>query len=234
MRVDAGIDEALKDIAADLNVPAREQLLDNAISLSNVPQLQQVTRDDLIAKLMDAINVTAKSDTVSEQYRKANVAFFRWLVQNREAKRLEGYPCLSEQSDAPVFFIRLRTDIPDPEEVPLAPAECWPASAKNFKDLFSGRHVLSSTYFAALPTPEDWSFVATLGLVRLDPLFLDHGEGVQLLSSETLPELEGGKQHTIDDNVDYSALSFLSTKNVGVLDRARGSQIRSRQFLKAD
>jgi hypothetical protein len=231
LRIDRGIDKALKDIADKLGMSARKELVHERIDLTGILQLPEKTEGDLLGQLIQSVTAKSEAHVASQSYREANVALFSWLLRWRDFDKLEGFPCLSHNTDPKNYsLIRVTRNATDPEQITLGPPALWPEKAREFLDLFPDRHIISQDYFDAYPDSQAWKAFVSESFIRSDPVFDSQGSDVELLASEPLPEVVSGG-HKIAEAVEFSSISFLSTKDIGVINRARRSQIRARQLL---
>ena len=222
LRIDAGIDEQLKDIAATLDLPGRRELLDQTVSPARIPDLPKKTEADLLAQLLDRIKDKPETKATSPTYEEANIALFTWLVANNHHDKLEGYPCLTQDPDDRILRLTKNN-----ERTPLAPPALWPEQARPFADLFPERHTIKSAYYDAHPHDDAWAQLATHRYATTSPVTTTGARDNDLTPTEPLPD---GK-HGVTQDTNATSIAFLNTKDIGVLNRTRNSKTRAKQFF---
>lgn len=227
LRRDPGIDEELKDIAESLDVPTRDDLLDQRMHLKELLGLPPKTEDEVLTAAVQKIKNRAKS--VDAAFGGIAVRFFVWLVRHDETDKLDGFPVLTRATiGEDAALATLFCDPAKTDERLLAPTGCWPELARLVADLFPKRQTLSDAYREALPDDVHWNKLSKEGYVRLDPVFKTHRRGIPFIPDEPLPVSEKDKKqkHRTKDTVEVSALAFFEKDETG-LDAVRRSKTRA-------
>lgn len=232
LRTDQGINGELKDIAATLDVHARDIILDKRIEHTRIPTLPRFTEEELITHVLNVITSRHTTHAHTTAYRDANIALFTWLIKNGHTDVLDGYPVYTQQhnADEPIM-LRLTRAHANAEQRPLAPHALWPEQAQGFVDLFAEGHQINTAYYNTHPNHGDWQRLERQHYLRCDPVYTTAGNDIDLLSTTPLPDADT-QAHVITEDVRTIGIAFFSSpKNTSVIDRARNSQLRARQLL---
>jgi hypothetical protein len=231
LRRDSGIDEELKDIAESLGMPTRDDLLDRRMRQKEFLDLRPKTEGEVLAATVQKLKDKTKS--VDATFGSTAVRFFVWLVRHNEIDKLDGFPVLTRVTiGEDGALATLFNDPAKRDERLLAPAGCWPESARLVAELFPKRQTLSDAYREALSNDDLWGKIAEEGYVRLTPLFKTQRRGIPFIPDEPLPVSENDKKlkHRTKDTVEVSALAFFEKDETG-LDAVRRSKTRAVRLL---
>ena len=222
---DMGIDEKLKDIAdlAD-EWRVKPNLRDaRIVSLKDEPGAGDWDNDHVIGLILK--NIRDRSQRTPDNVCvEASARLFAWIANNGDWNRLRDFPAFSMEygpANSPNRRDALKLDGSlDPSERPLAPIGAWDDELQPYSRLFPARRILASDYFASAPNPETWELLAQKGFVRNSALF----------SREATPRLSlpdgatDDKNHVAADPVSITDIAFMSTRDIGIMARARQSQ----------
>jgi len=228
---DEGIDGALKDIAKHLGQDIRASLLRKEIRFSSVLSLlTQKTENDLLIETVERLKNKQAEFAVNEDLRNANLLLFKWILEHGQLDRLDGFPVLTEAEINDRHYVqKLVPGINNPEEMPLAPLQCWPELAREFSDLFPKRFILSAAYYDKCSDLSLWSQISQQGYVLTSPLYLTHERIKGFLPDDPLPE---GASHEASKAVEVSTISFLKKEDIGLIDTARKSKTKAISLLQ--
>lgn len=220
---DEGIDEVLKDISAKLNEDIRNCLLHSAIS-EDIKNLLSVKKEEEI--LNHVINRIKQPRLGDAQYLQANIDLFNWLLEHNKFEYFEGYPVLSLKEN--IFTLLSKQS----KEKLLAPSGVWNEKARIYAELFPQDFIISSVYFKKISQKDKWDKLGDF--ILIDPLYTEPEKINQdyleaLLSSAE--KLDEEKEHEVADDVEVSKISFLETKDKGIIDTVRKSKEKARKFL---
>lgn len=233
LSLDAGIDEALKDIAELLDLPIRSQLLHEEVASGPMSKLLQERKQaEVLAEITRQLRMQAQKDEQIVGFRTGNIQLFAWILGNGSIESLEAFPAITQHCDdddgAQARTISLSRDT-DEHTIPLSPPELWPEGARAFSDLFPSRHVLSSAYYAECPHERLWVGTAKRGLLRLSPIY-EVTDDVQ----DFVPDgsLTDDATHKSTNPLATTQIAFLREKNVGLMDSARKSKSKCLLLLR--
>jgi len=220
---DGGIDEILKDISAKLGDNIRSQLLHSAVS-DEIKNLLSIKKEvDVLNNIINKIKQPRPGDN---QYLQANTELFNWLLEHDKFEYFEGYPVLSLKENTFTPLSR------QSKEKLLAPIGVWNEKARIYGELFPQDFIISSVYFEKISQKDKWDKLGDF--ILIDPLYTEPEKINQddlealLLSEEKLDE---EKEHEVTDEVKVSKISFLETKDKGIIDTVRKSKEKARKFL---
>lgn len=226
LRRDPGIDEELKHIVESLDLPTRDELLDQRMRLEQFSELQAKTEEEVLRAAVQKFKDQAKA--VDAAFVDIAVHFFVWLVRHDKIDNLDGFPVLTRTTGSEeAAVVALFRDPNKIDERTLAPTGCWPEAVRSVAYLFPKRQTLSDAYYEALPDDASWGKLAEQGYVRLSPLYRTRRR-VPFIPDEPLPVSEKDKKlkHRTEDPVEVSALAFFEQEETG-LDAVRRSKIRA-------
>jgi hypothetical protein len=226
MQRDDGIDEELKDIADLLNQRVRPRLLDHRISEAVQELVLPLGQDDVIAEVLGALKAHS-SETTRDAYISASARLLRWLIRWGRVNELKAFPFAVRATDD-----RGTNKLSTPEVQLLGPVEAWPLTARPFWELFPAERVIASEYAAVLEE-SDWELLKESQICFLDPVFttlrqLDQDEVSALIQDVRSIEDD---EHLLEA-FQVSDILFLSLKDRGLLDSARGSKVKSTMMLR--
>jgi hypothetical protein len=220
---DDGIDPQLKEIADLLLEGIRAQLIDTRVA----PEIQRLKppldQEKVVGVLLGAIR-SRKSSVPTVSYTAANAKLLKWLIAKQRADDLKTYPFMLRTSDDHGVSM-----VATASAQLLAPSEVWAETAKRFVDLFPPDHVISSAYVEIL-SREDWTYLSSLGVCRLDPVFrttrtLDPDEVSTMV--QDVQSLETA-EHTLAAT-EVSEVAFLGKE---ILDTSRNSKSKGMFLLQ--
>lgn len=225
LRRDPGIDEDLKDIAENLGLPVRNDLLDIRMRHKELLELQRKTEDEVLTITLQKFKDQAKS--MDAAFSDIAVRFFIWLVRHDDTDKLDGFPVLTRATNGEdAALVTLFRDPAKIDERPLAPLGCWPESARLVADLFPKQQTLSDAYREALPDDTLWDRMAEEGYVRSSPVYKTRRRSIPFIPDEPIPENDKKVEHRPKDAVEVSALAFFEKDETG-LDAVRRSKKRA-------
>jgi len=220
---DEGIDETLKDISNKLGIDVRNQLLHSGISEIVQNLLSPKKQEEVLNQVINKIKQPRPED---DQYFRANVDLFNWLLESDKFEYFEGYPILSSKE-------KIFTSLSRKDKV-LAPKDVWNEMARIYADLFPQEFIVSSLYFEKVPEKDKWDKLENQGLILTDPLYKEK----EKISSKDLylllpshERLEEEKEHEVAEEVELNHIAFLETKDKGIIDTIRKSKEKARKFL---
>ena len=229
LRRDPGIDGELKDIAEQLGLPVREDLLDHGLKLEQFQELQPKPEEEVLTASLQKLK--ERSRDIDNTFRELSVQFFEWLVSRNKLDYLDGFPVILRAASLDnAALLTLFNDRERMDEIPLAPVDCWPEAAREVADLFQ-KHTLADDYREALIDETLWMKVTEAGYVRLNPIYTTRRR-VPFLPDEPLPasDNESKQKHRTEKPVEISALAFFEKEETG-LDTVRRSKKRAVSLL---
>lgn len=232
LSIDDNIDEKLKTIADDIGCKIRSTLLHKKITCQNLClEMPAKTESEVLSKAIAEIKEQSKDGSADETFRQANVSLFWWIVKHQQLAMLDGFPALTQELNKEEHqVLTLEYHKPDEAETPLAPPACWPATAREFFDLFPRRFILSNEYFDACSDPELWRRVLEAGYIRINPVYVTSETIKTFIPDEPLPEADG--DHHSTGPVEVTKIAFLTKSNCGVLDMVRSSKPKGINLLR--
>ena len=232
LRRDDGISEELKDIAEAFGVNIREELLDKRAEMDGLSELLGPAREpELLDRLLALATDESRDGAIKVSLAPWAVKLFRWMVARTDyVHRLDGCPLPTlEDGDNGVTVLHLERGREAPGR-PLAPLATWPEGARPFGSLFPKRKILSADF--AICDPDLWVGLAASGYVNASPLLHTKRVVDAFLPDEPLPEPEGTRTHKSTQEVEVSDLACLLEPNIGLIDMARRSRTRAREFIR--
>lgn len=227
MYCDAEISEDLKDIALMLGRDVRKELLVTEIVTSAVTNSR--TEQEILLDTLRRIKDQAKTDYQQENYQKANVKLFQWLVNNKRFEEIrDSFPIFSRGKEiGEEQYLYSFTE----ENRLLVPETAWSDENRKYIDVFPQRAILSNIYSNL--TPDKWKELAENNLVFQK---LSFGQSMTLnnkqlrsLSLDEIPENDT-KDHKSNGKIQVTSVPFLEDKDWGVMDRLSGRE-RATKFL---
>ena len=224
---DKDIDKDLKEIEDFLDIePSIKQSLRHTLlnSLEDEvgagPWNDKSVVDTLISELKGQADYNPDDD-----FRMASTRLFAWIVRKEEYSLLQGFPVFAEEvnSDEP-SLIRLLHD-----ERPLAPILSWADDLQEYFELFPQRHILANAFFDAVDGENVWQMLETKGFIRTDVIIRDCREVSSDMFKLGVP-LEG--EHESEKKFAVTDIAFLTTKDIGIIDRVRQSRHLARKFWR--
>jgi hypothetical protein len=227
MYCDAGISENLKDIASMLGRDVRKELLMTEIVTSALTnsRTEQEIRLDTLRRIKDQ----AKTDYQRENYLKANVKLFQWLVDNKRFEDIrDSFPIFSRGKEVgEEQYLYSFTE----ENRFLVPEAALSGEDRKYIDVFPQRAILSNIYSSL--TPDKWKELAEKNLVFQKLWFVQsmalNNKQLRILSLDEIPENDT-KDHKSNEKIQVTSVPFLEDKDWGVMDRLSGRE-RAAKFL---
>lgn len=227
---DRDIADELKEIAQLVGWDLRAKLRDTRfVTLADEPGAGDLDSDDIIRKLLIRLR-KRMLEALNDDTKAAGARLFRWLAAHKHWLHLEGFPAFSDEGDSSVP-VRLHRRENDASERPLAPVRTWPEPLRRYADLFPRRRILADDFAVELDGSSVWSTLDQRGFLRASVLYARAVSFDEFLPDEPLPEGEEGEiEHRVGDTVEVTNVAFLSTRDIGVLDRVRQSQQQALLF----
>ncbi|MBI2126209.1 MAG: ATP-binding protein, partial [Thaumarchaeota archaeon] len=224
---DSEISEELKDIATMLGYYVRTELLMNGVVSAALTNSR--TEKEILLETLKRIKDQSKADHQKENYQKANVKLFQWLIEGKKFEEIrESFPVLTHGKDIGEGDYLYSFSA---ENKFLTPEAIWKEENKKHIDVFPPRAILSNIYSNL--GQECWSLLEESNLVFQNLSFaqavLLSDKQVRALSFEEINESDDG-DHKSKDRVHVSTVPFLEDKDWGVMDRISGKE-RAARFL---
>jgi hypothetical protein len=211
--LDEGIPAELKDLAEELELTGRGELLaPNLSECCYSSQLDGRTADDLFDAILEELG------DLDESHRSVAVRLFAFVVQTKRRNWLDRIPIITAGTNFNTSQITLRAAAKDRLLVPIAR---WPETARSFGELFPSIFVLHDDYAGEIPADEDWKWLVDQGAVISSPLVMDTAlveDFVELMRKG--PETEDVRSK---EKPARSHVAYLSGE-VSVLERVRSSR----------
>jgi hypothetical protein len=207
-------ERAESDVLSDVlqRFKERAKAIEAAAPLRQITPRPRLTIRERIRERATASASTGpkEPDEAQRAFHAIAVRLFVWLVRHDHVETLDSLPAVSRAtSSEKATLLKLPGDDSDSDDIPLAPAACWPEAAHPVADLFPRQHVLADEYHAALPDSAVWEGLAAEGYVRLGPLFRTLRRGISFIPDEPLPASDDKKvRHVTKDPVEVSALAY--------------------------
>lgn len=228
LKIDAGIPNALKDIAEALGIPAREQLvhldLSTAEAFNGRSHLEStvelvaantMTAADLIERCVDHLNKNVVEGKVTDDERPlllgaARLARYLWSQHDdREAVKtwIRRLPYLTGADAVAVF---------SPTKRAMAPVACWNASAQPYSNAYPEGRLLHESY-----ADEDLvNILASCDLIWTDPLIRYPAVELKEQRLKAMARVEADAEGTTVTGESFSHIALLQPEVLGhVTDR---------------
>ncbi len=216
---DQNIDEELKEIAELLdwrdsqNKWTLRQLLRDKRLTSLAEEAGKGNKDnkEVLGDLIEKLKERAEdNDSIDDNFKKANVRLFAWIVDQKDWNSLHGFPVFAKdsKSDIPIF------DLPTARagEPPLAPICSWPEDLQQFSELFPPDRILDDSFFEALPSPDTWKILDNeRKLIRWNMIICRDEVDLKVLSPD--PEVYG------DNKREHKSKHPISVTDIVKLDK---------------
>lgn len=233
LRADQEITNALKDIAESLNIPVRSFLLHEDILINSEDhKLPHYEKDTLIFTLVSNVKKLEIND-MSIGYQKASINLLGWLMKNERWNELTGYP---------VKMHNLKWDKLQPSKEPfLVPISQWKANFQKYSDLFPPDFILHEENSFMLNDLSVMENANKKSFILTSPLYLDKDEintnEIQTLITRRVDKDKLSKHENTEwelvNSFEFSKIAFFTTpKDKNVIDRVRGSKIKTGQLLE--
>jgi len=215
--VDGGIPAELKDLADELGISCRSELLATELEGSfYVNELDTKSLDDSMRDLLEAL--AADDEPRSEKARPAAVKLFCFVARRKLRIYLERIPIVTAGSR--LTATRLKLSNPTRDRM-LAPVARWQENVREFADLYPGVHLLHPDYAVSLTCDDTWSWLCDVGAINTTPLVRDAGIVEDFLDVE---QKDGKKDKSRSkDKIERWHLAYFAEDD-SVIDRVRGSR----------
>lgn len=223
---DAGISDELKNVADILGWRIKPHLRDTRIaSVSEEPGLGDWDNEYVVGELNKKMRERA-DEAPNDDFRKASVELFTWMVQQEKWESLRGFPAFSrtagpDRSSAVVYLPSNDQGF----EPPLAPVGVWPKDLRPFADLFPSNRILADDFLHSFPNADDWRPLVERSLVRTDILI-----PMSIIFNQFYPD------HPLADGIDHRTVNEVDVTDVWrqstIMDRVRDSQERAGLFWR--
>ena len=223
---DQNIAEELKDIAKLLDWPIQRKVRDKRLTfLTDEVGAGDWSSEYVVGELLKKLQERAEKKP-DDDFANASVRLFTWLVGRKDWGRLHGFPVFAKENDSDkrrVFRLELSEE---DDNQPLAPIGIWSEDLQPFSDLFPQRHILADDFFEAVPNSNVWRILDGKGFIRADVIIKKGVDFDKFFPDEPLPE---GEHKTVDP-VTVTDIAFLTKKDIGIIDRVRGSRPLAQKF----
>ena len=226
---DQDIDEELKDIAELLGWNIRQKLRDKRLSsLTDEAGKGNWNNEDVIEKLIKMIQKRAEENP-DDDFAKASVDLFAWIVGQKNWHLLNGFPVFAEQGDSDTYkVINLERSEEDDVRL-LAPVRAWPEDLQQFSELFPRRYILSNAFFEAMSDSDIWQTLDEQYFLKKDVIITKKRYFNEFLPDENLTDDE---DHQTAELIPVTSIAFLSREDIGIMARVRKSQHLARIFWR--
>ncbi len=231
LRRDQDIPSELKEIAQLVGWDLRAELRDTRFStLADESGAGTVDIDYILPSLIDRLRGRMEGDALDDDTKTASVRLFGWIAAQGRWRYLEGFPAFSDEG-ATSTCIKLVQHEDETTERPLAPVRTWPESLRPYADLFPRRRVLSDDFADSLDDSSRWSDLKRHGFIRTGVVYTRSARFDRFLPDEPLPEGDDGRiEHRAETRVEVTNVTFLTTRDIGVLRRVRKSRKQAQLF----
>ena len=226
LRRDLGIDEELKDIGELLEWRIRRKLRDTRLtSLVGEAGEGGWNREYVVDTLIKKLQERARKNP-DENFKAASASLFAWIVGSEDWERLQGFPVFAEDgnSDSSIVIDLSKTS-PD-RVLPLAPVQAWAENLQPYSELFPQRRILNSTFFEKAPNSDVWQTLDQEGFLRKNVIITKEVYHASFLPARPLTE----EDHKTVKPVTVTNVAFLTTDDIGIMDRVRQNQRLARRF----
>ena len=224
---DQDIAEELKDIAELLGWDIRRELRDKRLpSLTNEGGAGDWDSGYVVQHLIAKLQKYA-DEKPDDKFAEASVHLFTWIVGQKNWDRLRGFPVFAKEGDSDNRRA-FRLDLSEEDDNrPLAPIRAWPENLQPYSDLFPWRYILADDFFEASPDPDIWQTLDEKGFLKRGVIITKNVYFKTFLPNEPLSE---ESDHETADKIAVTNVAFLTTPDIGAIDRVRGSQRLARIF----
>ena len=223
---DVGISAALKDIAEQLDWRIRRELRHSQItSLAEDSGSGDWDNEYVAGELIKRLRERADKNS-DDDFGKASVALFAWLVQQERWDALRGFPAFSRRyaRNRPKEVAYLPGNEQDRSRL-LAPVNAWPADLRPFADLFPPNRILADAFFDELSNSESWQALVEQNLVNTGVVTSGAVNFNKFYPDYPLPET------TVHQTVNPVPVTDIWSRTE-VIERVRDSQERARLFWR--
>ena len=169
---DQDIDEELKDIAELLGWKIRQKLRDKRLSSLNDEVGKGNWNNEYVIEKLIKITQERAEENPDDNFAKASVNLFAWIVEQKDWGRLRGFPVFAKEgdSDSPTVLYLSRT-APD-SDIPMAPIKAWTEDLQPFHKLFSSSPILAEVFFKAVRALDVWRVLNKQGFIKMNMIIV--------------------------------------------------------------
>ena len=230
---DQGISEELKDIAELLEWEVRTELRDVKLSsLADEDGAGDMKNEYVVKKLIEKLQERAEKNT-NDNFAKASVGIFSWIVGKKDWDRLRGFPVFAEESNSDNRKVIELKRTEENDDLPLAPVLAWPEDLQPYFELFPWRFVLAKDFFTVASDEGVWQILERQGFLKRDVITTKDLEinFAKFPPDESLGE-EKDKEHKTDERVAVTNIAFLNKDEIGIMARVRKSRPLAGKFWR--
>ena len=222
---DSGIDEELKEIAELLEWRIRCQLRDTQlVPLAEETGAGEWNSAHVVGKLIDKLKERARENP-DNNFKEASARLFAWIVNQKDWDRLQGFPVFAEDGNSDIISLG-RAPLDDNQL--LVPVQAWAEDLQPYSELFPQRRILDNTFFEKAPDPDVWQTLDQENFLRKDVIITKEVHHESFLPARPLTE----EDHKTVKKVTVTNVAFLTTDDIGIIDRVRQSQRLARRFWR--
>ncbi len=228
---DRGISEKLKDIAELLEWEIRQKLRHVELSsLAGEKGAGDMQNEEVVKRLIEELQERAEQNP-DDDFAKASVDLFSWIVVEKDWDRLRRFPVFAENADSDKRKVIYLERTEEKDDLPLAPILAWPKDLQQYSQLFPKSYILSERFFEVASGEEVWQILEEKYFLKKDVIIT---KKLELDFKTFLPDdpLTEEEDHKTDERVDVTNIAFLTEDNIGIMDRVRQSQHLARLFWR--
>ena len=110
----------------------------------------------------------------------------------------------------------------------LVPVQAWAEDLQPYSELFPQRRILDNTFFEKAPDSDVWQTLDQENFLRKDVIITKEVHHESFLPARPLTE----EDHKTVKKVTVTNVAFLTTDDIGIIDRVRQSQRLARRFWR--
>ena len=227
---DRGIDEDLKDIADEIDMCMREELLDRRLTtLGDEDGKDAKGNEEVVQEIIAKLKEIVRDGRLDDDFAIASARTFGWVTRNEEWDYLRGFPAFSqEDEDGDRDVVWLAPDGQNEEDIPLAPVSAWDEDLQKFAELFPPPSILATAFYEAESNAAAWAKLAEEHITRTSILVSNKKKLNRFLPDEPLPKLCENAVHETREAV--ALTNIIHLRGEGVIRRASRSLRRARLF----
>lgn len=232
---DRGISEKLKDIAELLEWEIRQELRSVKLSsLAGEKGAGDMQNEEVVKRLIGKLKEHAEQNPEpDDDFAKASVGLFSWIVGEKDWDRLRGFPVFAEDADSDKRKVVSLECTEEKDDLPLAPILAWPEDLQPYSELFPWRFILAERLFGVVSDKDVWQVLEEKGFLRRDVIITKNLEidFAKFLSDESWDEKEN-KGHETDGSFAVTDIAFLTKNEIGIMERVRKSRPLAGKFWR--
>ncbi len=227
------IGENLKNIAEGLEIPIRSKLLENKISITSEDHmLPKYEKDTLIATLVSNVK-KVEIENSPKSFQQSTINLLEWLLKKEKWNELAGYPIKMQSGK----WDKLQTS----KEPFLVPISLWKTSFQKYSELFPSDFILHEEYSKILEDTVILQKVNDKKWLLSSPLYRDldvlNSNEIRIMSTRRIDKDRLSKHEnaewTMISPFEFSKIAYFTTpKDKNIIDKARGSKLRTSQLLE--